>query len=111
MNAGKDRFSLNDLAARVAERASAGAEVSYTRSLLDKGIRHCAKKLGEEAAETMIAAVAEDRAKLIAETAALLYHLLVVLQAREGTLAEVEAELQSRLTQSGHEEKASRAKD
>lgn len=110
MNAGKDRFSLNDLAARVAERASADAEVSYTRSLLDKGIRHCAKKLGEEAAETMIAAVAEDRAKLIAETADLLYHLFVVLQAREVTLAEVEAELQSRLAQSGHEEKASRAK-
>lgn len=110
MNAGKSRFSLHDLAERVTERATASAEASYTRSLLDKGVRHCAKKLGEEAAETVIAAVAEDRARLIAETADLLYHLLVVLQAREVTFAEVEAELQSRLAQSGHEEKASRSK-
>ena len=54
-------FTLHDLAARVKERAQASADVSYTRKLLDRGIAHCAKKLGEEAVETTIAAIAEDR--------------------------------------------------
>ena len=51
-------FTLHDLEQRVKERASAsaGAEVSYTRKLLDRGIAHCAKKLGEEAIETVLAA-------------------------------------------------------
>jgi phosphoribosyl-ATP pyrophosphohydrolase len=103
--------TLADLEARVQERAGASADVSYTRKLLDRGVAHCAKKLGEEAAETVIAAVAEDRSKLIAETADLLYHLLVVLQARGVKLAEVEAELEQRMSQSGLQEKASRKPD
>lgn len=103
--------TLADLEARVQERAGASADVSYTRKLLDKGVAHCAKKLGEEAAETVIAAVAEDRTKLIAETADLLYHLLVVLQARGVKLSEVEAELEQRMAQSGLQEKASRRPD
>ena len=103
--------TLTDLEVRVQERASASAEVSYTRKLLDRGVAHCAKKLGEEAAEAVIAAVAEDRSKLISETAALLYHLLVVLQARGVKLSEVEAELESRMSQSGLQEKASRRPD
>lgn len=107
----KSSITLSDLEARVHERAQASADVSYTRKLLDKGVAHCAKKLGEEAAETVIAAVAEDRGKLIAETADLLYHLLVVLQARGVGLAEVEAELGSRMAQSGLQEKASRRPD
>jgi phosphoribosyl-ATP pyrophosphohydrolase len=107
----KSSITLSDLEARVRERAQAGADVSYTRKLLDRGVAHCAKKLGEEAAETVIAAVAEDRGKLIAETADLLYHLLVVLQARGVGLAEVEAELASRMAQSGLQEKASRKPD
>jgi phosphoribosyl-ATP pyrophosphohydrolase len=107
----KTPATLADLEARVQERASASADVSYTRKLLDKGVAHCAKKLGEEAAETVIAAVAEDRSKVIAETADLLYHLLVVLQARGVKLAEVEAELERRMAQSGLEEKASRRPD
>ena len=78
------------------ERAKASADVSYTRKLLDKGVAHCAKKLGEEAVETALAAVGEDRERLIAEAADLLYHLLVVLQARGITLAEVEAALAER---------------
>ena len=62
-------FTLQDLEARVHERAAAAAEQSYTRKLLDKGVAHCAKKLGEEAVELAIAAVSEDRAHMIAEAA------------------------------------------
>jgi phosphoribosyl-ATP pyrophosphohydrolase len=104
-------FTLQDLEARVNERAQASAETSYTRKLLDKGIVHCAKKLGEEAIETVMAATAEDRERVIAETADLLYHLLVVLHARGVTLAEVEAALADRKGMSGLEEKASRKRD
>ena len=102
------KFTLEDLEKRVHERAKASAKDSYTRTLLDKGIDHCAKKLGEEAVETVMAAVQQDKGRLTAEAADLLYHLLVVLEARGVTLAEVEAELAKRTAQSGHEEKASR---
>jgi phosphoribosyl-ATP pyrophosphohydrolase len=101
-------FTLHDLEKRVAERATADAEVSYTRKLLDRGVAQCAKKLGEEAVETALAAVGEDRERLIGEAADLLYHLLVVLRARGIALAEVEATLGSRTKQSGLEERASR---
>ncbi len=101
-------FTLHDLEKRVQERAKAGADASYTRKLLDQGVAHCAKKLGEEAIETVLAAVAEDRACLIAEAADLIYHLLVVLEARGITLADVEAKLAERTRQSGLTEKASR---
>ncbi|HVY59506.1 MAG TPA: phosphoribosyl-ATP diphosphatase [Xanthobacteraceae bacterium] len=101
-------FTLRDLERRIQERAGATAETSYTRKLLDKGISHCAKKLGEEAVETALAAVGENRERLIAETADLLYHLLVVLNARGVALADVEAALAGRVSQSGLEEKASR---
>ena len=102
------KFTLADLEKRVHERAKASAADSYTRVLLDKGVAHCAKKLGEEAFETAMAAVQEDRGRLIAEAADLLYHLMVVLEARGISLAEVEAELEKRTGQSGHQEKASR---
>jgi phosphoribosyl-ATP pyrophosphohydrolase len=101
-------FTLGDLAARIKQRAQAASEMSYTRKLLDKGVAHCAKKLGEEAVETVLAAVNEDDSRLIAETADLLYHVLVVLEARGLALADVEAELARRTAQSGLEEKASR---
>jgi len=101
-------FTLADLEKRVAERAQAGATESYTRALIDKGVAHCAKKMGEEAFETAIAAVQEDKGRLVSEAADLLYHLLVVLKARDVSLAEVEAELAKRTAQSGHAEKASR---
>jgi phosphoribosyl-ATP pyrophosphohydrolase len=101
-------FTLHDLERRVRERAQASADVSYTRKLIDRGVAHCAKKLGEEAVETVIAAVEEDRGRLTAEAADLIYHLLVVLAARDITLAEVEAVLAERTRQSGLEEKASR---
>ena len=51
------RFTIHDLAATIDARAASGGEASYTRKLLDKGAEHCAKKLGEEAVETWIAAV------------------------------------------------------
>ena len=102
------KFSIYDLEKRVATRAKANAEESYTRKLLDRGISHCAKKLGEEAVETVLAAITEDRDRVIAETADLFYHLLVVLQARGITLAEVEEVLSARVHQSGLDEKASR---
>jgi phosphoribosyl-ATP pyrophosphohydrolase len=103
-----EAYTLHDLAARVKERARASADISYTRKLLDKGVAHCAKKLGEEAVETALAAVAEDRERVIAEAADLLYHLLVVLEARDVALSEVEAALARRTGMSGLEEKASR---
>jgi len=102
------QFSLSDLEKRVQERAQASAAESYTRSLLDKGVAHCAKKMGEEAFETALAAVQEDKPRVIAEAADLIYHLLVLLQARGVTLAEVEATLEKRTAHTGHQEKASR---
>ena len=101
-------FTLHDLERRVEERAGASPDASYTRKLLDRGVAQCAKKLGEEAVETVLAAVGEDRDHLIGEAADLLYHLLVVLRARGIALAEVEAVLATRTTKSGLEEKASR---
>jgi phosphoribosyl-ATP pyrophosphohydrolase len=101
-------FTLNDLEKRVQARAQASPDVSYTRKLLDRGVAQCAKKLGEEAVEAAIAAIAEDRERLIGEAADVLYHLLVVLHARGITLADVEAELGARTRQSGLDEKAAR---
>jgi phosphoribosyl-ATP pyrophosphohydrolase len=102
------RFTMYDLEKRVQQRAQARAEGSYTRELLDRGVEYCARKLGEESIETVLAAVAEDRGRLIAETADLIYHLLVVLHARGIALAEVEAALAERTKQTGLAEKMSR---
>ena len=102
------KFTLADLADRVHERAKAGAGESYTRTLIDRGVPHCAKKLGEEAFETAMAALQEDKGRLVSEAADLLYHLLVLMEARGVTLAQVEAELDKRTAQSGHAEKAAR---
>jgi phosphoribosyl-ATP pyrophosphohydrolase len=102
------RFSIHDLAATIDARAAAGGEASYTRKLLDKGPEHCARKLGEEALETVIAAVGNDRGQLIAESADLLFHLLVLLKSRGVTLDEVETALAQRTSMSGLEEKAAR---
>jgi phosphoribosyl-ATP pyrophosphohydrolase len=101
-------FTLRDLERRIAERAQAGAESSYTRGLIDLGPAHCAKKLGEDSIETVLAAVGEDRQRLIAEAADLIYHLLVVLKVRGIALAEVEAALAQRTKQTGLQEKLSR---
>jgi phosphoribosyl-ATP pyrophosphohydrolase len=103
-----DMFTLDDLTRLIAQRAEASAETSYTRTLLDKGVAHCAKKLGEEAFETAIAAVAQDDTAFRGEVADLIYHLFVLLRARGVPLADVLAELERRTQRSGLEEKASR---
>ena len=105
------KYTLQDLEKRVETRAKAGADVSYTRKLLDRGVAHCAKKLGEEAVETVIAATAESRERLIAESGDLLYHLLIVLRARGISLAEIEAALSERQGMTGLEEKSLRPRD
>jgi phosphoribosyl-ATP pyrophosphohydrolase len=105
------RFTVHDLAATIDARAALSGEASYTKKLLDKGAEHCAKKLGEEAVETVIAAVENNRDHLIAESADLIYHLLVLLKARGVTLGDVEAALAQRTSMSGLEEKASRKRD
>jgi phosphoribosyl-ATP pyrophosphohydrolase len=102
------RFTLSELERRIAERAQAAAAESYTRTLIDKGVAHCARKMGEEAFETAIAAVQEDKGRLVSEAADLIYHLMVLMRARGISLAEVETELERRTAQSGHAEKASR---
>jgi phosphoribosyl-ATP pyrophosphohydrolase len=102
------KFTLADLEQRVSDRAKAPAEQSYTRQLLDKGVAQCAKKFGEEAVEAVLAVVSEDRERVVAESADVLYHLLVMLQARGVKLAEIEALLETRAKKSGLEEKASR---
>jgi phosphoribosyl-ATP pyrophosphohydrolase len=101
-------FTIHDLAATIDTRATASGEMSYTRKLLDKGPAHCAKKFGEEAIEAVIAAVEGDRPALVAESADVIYHLLVLLKSRGVTLAEVEAALAHRTGTSGLEEKAAR---
>jgi phosphoribosyl-ATP pyrophosphohydrolase len=101
-------FDLKDLAAIIAARAGAAADTSYTKSLLDGGPQRAAKKMGEEAIETVIAAIEGNRKAIVCESADLLYHLLVVLQACGVTLDDVLAELKRRTAQSGHDEKNSR---
>jgi phosphoribosyl-ATP pyrophosphohydrolase len=105
------RFTLHDLAATIDARAASAGDASYTRALLDKGVEHCAKKLGEEAVETVIAAIENDREHLVAESADLIYPLLVLLKSRGITLEQVEAALAQRTNMSGLEEKASRKGD
>ncbi len=99
-------FTLADLEARVAERAAASPEESWTAKLLAAGPERAAKKFGEEAVEAVIAAVKGDRAELIAESADVLYHLLVVLRARDVALQDVLSQLEARTARSGLAEKA-----
>jgi phosphoribosyl-ATP pyrophosphohydrolase len=101
---------LSRLAATIKARRAETADKSYTRQLLDAGPERCAKKLGEEAVETVIAGVSQSDDALRAEAADLLYHLLVLLEARGVGLEDVLAVLDSRTRQSGLAEKAARVK-
>ncbi|SEG43671.1 phosphoribosyl-ATP diphosphatase [Bosea lathyri] len=101
-------FTLSDLERLIAERAAASPEESWTAKLLAAGPERAAKKLGEEAVEAVIAAVKGDREELIAESADLLYHLLVVLRARDVALQDVLSQLEARTAKSGLAEKAAR---
>jgi len=98
------------LAATIKARRAAGATRSYTRALLDGGADKCARKLGEEAIETVVAALGADTGALEAEAADLLYHLLVLLECRDAEIGRVLALLEARMGTSGLDEKAARAK-
>lgn len=87
---------LQRLAATVAQRAADRPSGSYTTQLLDAGITKVSQKVGEEAIEVVVAANSEDAGRLAAETADLLYHLLVLLQARGVPLDAVWRELDQR---------------
>ena len=101
-------FTLADLERIVAERAAADPATSWTAKLIAAGPARIAKKLGEEAIETALAAVAEDKAALTGESADLIYHLMVLLKARDVPLQAVLDELARRTAQSGLAEKAGR---
>lgn len=104
-------FTLADLEALVIARATADPSSSYTAKLRARGIAHAAKKLGEEAVETVIAALGESRNEFVLESADLLYHLIVVLHMRGVHVQDVLDELERRTAQSGLEEKASRPRE
>ena len=90
------RHFLAELEQRIAARRTADPQASYSRRLMDKGLPKVAQKVGEEAVETVIAALAEDKPALLNESADLLYHLLVLLQCKDVALAEVIAVLKQR---------------
>jgi phosphoribosyl-ATP pyrophosphohydrolase len=104
-------FTLADLERIVAERAASVDVKSYTAGLYARGIGKASQKLGEEAIETVIAAVSGDRQGVVSESADLLYHLLVVLGISGIKLKEVLEELDRRTAQTGLEEKAARGHD
>ena len=101
-------FTLADLFEIVDARAKADPSESWTAKLVAAGQQKAAKKLGEEAVETVIAAIEGDKAALTSETADLLYHLMVVLKIGGVALQDVMGELERRTSQSGIVEKASR---
>ena len=100
--------TLDRLAATIKARKGADPDSSWTAKLLAKGPEKCAEKFGEEAVEAIIEAVKGDRAGLTAEAADVLYHLLVMLAARDVALTDVLAELERREGTSGIVEKAGR---
>ncbi|PSH67129.1 phosphoribosyl-ATP diphosphatase [Phyllobacterium sophorae] len=104
-------FTLADLERIVAERVASADVKSYTASLYAKGIGKASQKLGEEAVETVIAAVSGDRQGVVSESADLLYHLIVVLGISGIKLEEIFEELDRRTAQTGIEEKAARGHD
>jgi phosphoribosyl-ATP pyrophosphohydrolase len=108
-----DQDMTNDvlfrLAATIKARRTARPEDSHTRRLLDGAPVKPAKKLGEEAVEVAIAALAQDKKALVAETADLLYHLLVVLESRRIPLDDVLEELERRMSATDLEQKRRKA--
>lgn len=102
------QFSFHDLEEIVAKRAQVRDGSSYTASLVEKGMPRAAKKMGEEAVETIIASLAEDKNHLISESADLIYHLLVMWKIADISLDDILQELKKRTQQTGLEEKASR---
>jgi phosphoribosyl-ATP pyrophosphohydrolase len=101
-------MSITRLAETIAARATADPDESWTARLLSRGPEKCAEKFGEEAIEAIIEAVKGDPARLTAEAADVIFHLLVMCAARGVTLTDIEAELARRESQSGLAEKATR---
>ena len=99
---------MSELAATIRARRQAPDGKSYTRQLLDAGPERCARKFGEEAIEAVIAGLGPDRQALVAEAADVIYHLLVLLEARGLSWTDVAVVLQERAAKSGLEEKATR---
>ena len=87
---------LTELEAVIRSRRTATAEKSYTKTLFNRGTPYIAQKVGEEAVELAIAAVQGDNARTISEAADLMYHLLVLLEANDLSLADLSAELAAR---------------
>jgi phosphoribosyl-ATP pyrophosphohydrolase len=104
-------FTLADLEKTIAERARSGDPNSWTAKLVSRGIDKAAQKLGEEAVETVIAAIRGDKVGLVSESADLIYHWLVVLAISGVPLSDVMQELEKRTARSGLAEKNSRAAD
>lgn len=102
--------ALARLAATIEARRGADPAGSWTAQLLTKGPEACARKFAEEAVEAVIEAVRGDRDRLTAEAADVLYHLLVMLAARDLTLADVQKELERREGTSGLAERAGRTR-
>ncbi|MFT6452773.1 MAG: phosphoribosyl-ATP pyrophosphohydrolase [Halocynthiibacter sp.] len=100
--------TLEQLAATIEARKSADPKSSWTAQLLSKGADKCAEKFGEEAIEAIIACAKDDRENLTYEAADVIYHLAVMLAARDIPLSDVLAELDKRQAQSGLVEKAGR---
>lgn len=101
-------MTLDDLYITILSRKQADPDSSWTAQLLSKGPEKCAEKFGEEAVEAIIEAVKGDRPALTREAADVLYHLLVMLAARDVPLDDVLAELARRQSRSGLAEKADR---
>ena len=97
------------LAETIRARRLAPGDASYTRQLLDAGTERCARKFGEEAIETVIAALGPDKKELTKEAADVIYHLLVLLEVRGVAWAEVASVLDARSGVSGLAEKAARS--
>ena len=110
MSSQKLALVLARLAAVIEARRDADPATSWTAKLLSEGVERCAKKFGEEALETVIAAAGRDTDALAAESADLIYHWLVLLAAAGVPLDAVAAKLETREGRSGVEEKASRSR-
>lgn len=101
-------MTLEKLFDLIESRAQVDPQTSWTAKLLAKGPEKCAEKFGEEAVEAIIEVIKDDRIKLVAEAADVLFHLLVMLKSRDVKLADVMEELEKRQGQSGLQEKDSR---
>ncbi|MEO5706702.1 MAG: phosphoribosyl-ATP diphosphatase [Alteraurantiacibacter sp.] len=101
--------TLDQLEAVIAARRTAAPDSSYVASLYARGLPVIARKLGEEGVEAAVALLSGSDEELVGEAADVVFHLLVALQARGLSLADVRAELARREGVSGLDEKASRA--